>query len=136
MGNPLDLVYSWQALLVAVVANALTQLVKTLIDIYRGHAAESPTPTVKDMVRVGAGLRRSSLIINRVVVPGLSLVFGALTAMIIPVRPEALIAYCAAQSVSTTGSLAIFGAWGAACGQFASYTFDRVKEVISHQQGA
>ena len=131
MGNPLDLVYSWQALLVVVVANGLTQLVKTLLDIYWGQTAPEETPTVKDAARVGAAIRRKKLIVNRVGLPTLTVVTGALTAIVVPMRPEALIQYVAAQSITGWGAYAIYGAWGAACGQFASYVFDRVKEFLT-----
>lgn len=130
MENPLELVYSWQALLVAVAASGLTQLVKTSLDVYWGQKSEVETPTYRDAARVGADLRRKKLILNRLVFPALTTTLGACVAVLLPVLPEALLRYMEAQEISGWGEYGLRALWGAACGQFASYLFDRVKEFF------
>jgi len=42
--NPLEILYSWQALLVAISAAGLTQLVKTVYDVRKGQAVSASMP--------------------------------------------------------------------------------------------
>jgi hypothetical protein len=128
--NPLELLYSWQALLIAIAATGITQLVKTVIDIAWGRKdVESPS-TVKDAKRAGEILRKRNLIINRLVLPMTPIWTGALMAALIPIRPEAIITYITEQNIEGAGRLLVFAAWGAACGQFADYGFNKVKAVL------
>jgi hypothetical protein len=128
--NPLELLYSWQALLIAIAATGITQLVKTVIDVAWGHKDAEPTPTMKDAKRVGEALRKRNLIINRLVLPMTPIWTGALMAVLIPIRPEAIITYIAEQHIEGAGRLLVFAAWGAACGQFADYGFNKVKAAL------
>jgi hypothetical protein len=128
--NPLELLYSWQALLIAIAATGITQLVKTVIDIAWGRKdVESPS-TVKDAKRAGEILRKRNLIINRLVLPMTPIWTGALMAVLVPIRPEAIITYITEQNIEGAGRLLVFAAWGAACGQFADYGFNKVKAVL------
>ena len=128
--NPLELLYSWQALLIAIAATGITQLVKTIIDIAWGHKDTEPTPTMKDAKRVGEALRKRNLIINRLVLPMTPIWTGALMAILVPIRPEAVMEYVTSQNIEGVGRLLVFAAWGAACGQFADYGFNKVKAAL------
>ena len=133
--NPIEILYSWQAVLVACAATGLTQLVKVIIDVRRGHADPTPTPTVRDMAKVGKDLREGDEILNRIVLPSLPILFGVLTAVIVPARPDPITSYVTDHHVAGIGAYLIFAAWGAACGQFADYIFVKVKGVMSALAG-
>lgn len=128
--NPLDLLYSWQAVLIAIAATGVTQLIKTVLDVVWGHKDAQPTPTVKDAKKVGEARRKRSLIVNRLVLPMAPIWTGALMASVIPIRPEALVEYITAQHIEGWGRILVFAAWGAACGQFADYGFSKVKAAL------
>lgn len=128
--NPLELLYSWQALLIAIAATGITQLVKTVIDIAWGRKDVESLSTVKDAKRAGEALRKRNLIINRLVLPMTPIWTGALMAVLVPIRPEAIITYITEQNIEGAGRLLVFAAWGAACGQFADYGFNKVKSVL------
>ena len=128
--NPLDLLYSWQAVLVAIAATGVTQLIKTAVDVVWGHKDATPTPTVQDAKRVGEQRRKRSLIINRLVLPMAPIWTGALMAALIPVRPEAIVEDVTAQHIEGFSRTLVFSAWGAACGQFADYGFSKVKAAL------
>lgn len=133
--NPIEVLYSWQALLVACIATAMTQLTKVIIDVVRGHLHVTPTPTVRDAAKVGKGLRESkeeliNRVLNRVVIPGLPVLYGTVCALLVPARPEVIMEYTTTHHVVGVGAQAIFGAWGAACGQFADYLFAKAKGAM------
>ena len=128
--NPLELLYSWQALLIAVAATGITQLVKTVIDIAWGHKDAEPTPTTKDALRVGEARRKRSVVVNRLVLPMTPIWTGALMAILVPIRPEAVMEYVTSQNIEGVGRLLVFAAWGAACGQFADYGFNKIKATL------
>lgn len=130
MANPLDLLYSWQGIMVAIAATGVTQLLKTVLDIVWGQVDPKSTPTVKDAARWGATMRRRSLIVNRLVLPMFPILVGFIMALIIPIHPDVLIQYVDTNHIEGFGRHMVFGAWGAACGQFASYTFDKVKDAF------
>lgn len=157
--NPIEILYSWQAVLIAVAATGITQLVKTLVDIWWGSrvlkrastpppAAEpkpitppagpyrTPTPpAVKpSAVAVGKEQRKRSVIINRLVLPMTPIVVGALFAVLVPARPEVIMEYVTTHEVGWTKYL-IFAAWGAACGQFADYLWSKVKATFDTMRG-
>lgn len=127
--GPIEVLYCWQSLLCALAASGLTQLVKTIIDVWWGHASEVPTPTLKDKQEVGKFLRQRTLILNRIVLPTMPILFGVLYACIVPARPDALVAYIAAHSLGLSAYW-IFAAWGGACGQFADYVMAKAKDVL------
>jgi hypothetical protein len=142
--NPIEIIYSWQALLVACAATGLTQLTKVIIDIGRGHRHAVPTPTVRDMAKVGKELRESreelfNRVLNRLILPGLPIVYGTACACIVPARPEVIIEYAATHEIAGAGLYLLFAAWGAACGQFADYLFSKAKgamEVFARSGGS
>jgi hypothetical protein len=116
--GPLEMMYSWQALICATACVGLTQLTKAVLD-----------------VSMGAEKRKASRWLGVVVLPALPVVFGVGYAVLVPLRPEVLLGYIN-QHVQEgwAWQAAAFGAWGAACGQFATTLFDRLKAAL--QKGA
>jgi ABC-type molybdate transport system permease subunit len=128
--NPLELLYSWHGILIACMVVGLTQLLKSSLDVAWGKFDETPTPTMGEARKVGEELRRKNVILNRVIMPVAPLVIGFLLAILIPVHPEVLIEYVNEHVAKTWQHYMIFGAWGAACGSFADYTFSKAKGVF------
>lgn len=128
--SPLDLLYSWQALMVAIVATGITQLLKTILDVTLGKAAPESTPGIKEMAKVGMDKRKSNVVVNRFVLPMAPILVGFIYAMLVPIRPEALIEYVTAHVPEVWQQYLVFGSWGAACGQFADYGFSKVKSAL------
>lgn len=130
--NPLEILYCWQSLLVASAAVGLTQLVKTAYDVYRGRKAPIDTDTIGDARRVGKSVRKAegSVLVNRVILPGCPILFGVLSALVIPARPDPIMAYVTAHHLSVFSAMSIYAGWGAACGQFADYIFTRAKKTL------
>jgi len=128
--NPIEVLYCWQALLIAGLAAGTTQLVKTLYDIRRGTKSIIETPTVKDAVKVGKMLRKDNdAIINRVVLPACPIFFGACYAMLIPARPDVIMAYIAAHHIGASAYF-IYAGWGAACGQVADHVVSKTLKIF------
>jgi len=128
--NPIEVLYCWQALLIAGLAAAMTQVVKTLYDIRRGKRSVIETPTVKEAVKVGKMLRKDNdTIIDRVVLPACPIVFGACLAAIIPARPDVIMAYITTHHVGTS-AIFIYMGWGAACGQVADHVVGKTLKIF------
>lgn len=115
--NPLELIYSVPSWIVAIGAYMWTQTIKTVIDV---------------SFQVRGKDRRDNIWLTRFVLPAIPPLAGALFAVVIPLRPESLLAY-----VDTYGSdwgwvnrTLVFGAWGAACGQFSDYLYTKIKKAI------
>lgn len=128
--GPLDSLFCWQALLIALMASGTTQLTKSIIDVVWGLNHETPTPTMADALKLGGALRRNTLIINRLVLPATPILAGFLFAAIVPMRPENLSHYVESHSVAAWQAFFIYGSWGAACGQFADYGVSKVKDFL------
>jgi len=128
--NPLDILYCWQAVLVACAATGMTQLIKVSLDVLLGHVDPAPTPTLKDMTAVGKDVRKSNLFLNRVVFPTLPIVFGMACAAIIPARPDTITTFVTTKAIVGWQATLIYASWGAACGQFSDYIFSKVKGVM------
>lgn len=111
--GPLELLYGWQAVLCALAANGVTQLLKTTLALAMG----------KD--------RRASKWVKRVVLPLTPILIGATYAAFVPLLPGVLTQYLADNGIEGMGRTLSCMAWGAACGQFAAYLFDRVKNVLA-----
>jgi hypothetical protein len=131
--NPLELLYSWQAMLVAIAATGITQLVKTILDVLYGRGS-SPANLVES-AKAGAATRKRTLLINRFVLPMTPIVVGAVMAMVVPVRPDPVLAYVATHGITGVGKFMVYAAWGAACGQFASHLFDKIKGLLPSGTG-
>lgn len=129
--GPIEILYCWQALLIAVAATGITQLVKTILDVTWGARHPQPTPSMADAKKLGELLRRRNLIVNRFVLPMTPIFVGALMAVVIPAQPDVLRAYVREHGLADSwSSYMIYGLWGAACGQFSAYGFDRVKAAL------
>jgi hypothetical protein len=151
MDNPIEILYSWQALLVALTASGLTQLTKTIYDISKGskeikkgsvpppvlsppsETAESPyrDPVLVKPAIVGKETRKANLWLNRVIFPMVPIFFGALLGAFLPLHPEVLVTYVDAHVEGAVMATLVYATWGAACGQFADYIFSKAKAVMS-----
>jgi hypothetical protein len=127
--GPLEILFSWQALLVVSGAVGLTQLVKTVYDVRMGQASPIDTPTLRTAAKVGKALRKGNVWMDRFVLPMCPIVFGACLAMLIPARPDPVVDYVKAHEIGKS-SMLIYAAWGAVCGQFADYLFAKVKTAL------
>lgn len=120
--TPLDILYSWQSLFLAVVIATMTQsfkrLVEGLIERYSGGD--------------GVAKRKASLA-NTTLLPLFPLVLGGLIGRFFPIRPEYLVQYVNENHTS----MAIYAMWGASVGQFSDYLYQRAKGfLILGPQGA
>lgn len=127
--DPLSIIYSWQALLVAITASGLTEFVKRAINLLHGLKDDDGDLTFWE--RCANEARRDSLVINQLVLPSCPVVFGALVAVALPMHPEVMTAYVKAHHLATWQALSGYAAWGAACGQFSDYIFTKVKALAS-----
>jgi len=124
--NPIEILYCWQAVVVAVVATLTTTLIKSIIDVVWGKTAPEPTPGVKEMAKIGMMKRKGTLVLNRIVIPGIPIVAGALFSSFVPLHPDVIVEYVSTNGIEGIGKTAIFAGWGAGCGQFADYTWTKI----------
>lgn len=127
--GPLELIYSWQFLLVAMCASGTTQFFKTVIDVARG-VKEDADGTLSIWEYLGRQARADAIVLNRIVFPTLVVLLGAGYAMLIPARPEVLHQYAEAYKLTQFETYMVYGAWGAFCGQFADYAFTKLKGMF------
>lgn len=168
--NPIELIYSWQALLLAGIVYSFTQGVKVGLDLilapkdgerptpvpegdnarvvppppqqgklgpYRTQAAKllvEPTKRVMSTATQGRKKRKEIPWLDRFVLPGVPLFLGVAAACLVPIRPEVLTEYVSTHELVGVGMYSVYGAWGASVGQFADYTFSKVKRVIEAYQ--
>lgn len=111
--GPLEMMYSWQALLCATACVGLTKMVKTAIDL-----------------KMGKEKRKESRWLNHFFLPMLPILVGALYAAFVPLRPEVLIEYTAQHVTAPWLAVLAFAAWGAACGQFSTMLHQKLKDFI------
>lgn len=114
MTSPLDLLFSWQAILCAAACVGITQLVKTSID-----------------VAIGASRRKRSRALSLFVLPMLPIWIGAAYALAIPMHPEVLGQYLTTQAIEGWPRALSLAAWGGACGQFSTYVYERVERTLA-----
>lgn len=113
--GPLEIFFSWQPILIAVLVYMATQLIKATIDASYGREK-----------------RKANRVLTRVVLPALPPALGAFFAVAVPMRPQSLVDYVQANELSWFLGALVFAAWGAACGQFADYTYSKVKDLVQH----
>jgi hypothetical protein len=111
--GPLDLFWGIAPLLLAGVVWMLMQLIKTGVDM-----------------RIGREKRKEKLWLTRILLPALPPVIGFALAMFIPLRPESLTDFVSRAELTDWQARAVFGAWGAAVGQFADYLYSKLKSLI------
>lgn len=117
--GPLDILYSWQAILCALASNAGTQLLKSILDLKMSKEKRNASKRIHILLQVSP------------------LILGAVYAMIIPWLPEPMLDYLADHDFQGHRVLLGRAAWGAACGQFAAFIFDKVKGMLaSHGKNA
>ena len=135
--GPVEILYCWQSVLCAMTAWGLAQLVKTSIDVWygRGDLGRGTAPTMDTKLVAGKTVRKASVVINRIVLPVVPVVVGAVFAMAVPARPDVLTTHVAAHVEGWTGYL-IYAAWGAACGQFASFAYDKIRDLLQKKVAA
>lgn len=113
--TPLDLLYSWQSLFLAVVIATMTQsfkhLVESLIERYSGGDGRA---------------KRKASIANVTLFPMFPLILGGVIGRFFPIRPEYLVRYVNENHTS----LAVYAMWGASIGQFSDYLYQRSKAFL------
>jgi hypothetical protein len=155
MSNPVEIMYSWQALVIAGIASGLTQFVKTAIDLALGNKktearrpslprmagnrvpALLPPPTIKGAIQEGKQHRSHIKWLDGFLLPALPPLFGFIVAAVLPVYPEALQVYIdlmtEKQVLAVGMAWTITGPWGAACGQLADYVVSKAKRTMRQE---
>lgn len=123
MADILNLFYSWQAILVTVACVGVTQLVKTIIDVVIARRRSTNRKSA-------ASLRHQSMVLNRIILPLLPILVGFVVGMLVPFRPEVLTTYVEAKITDFWTAQLSYGFWGAACGQFSGFVYDKVRELL------
>ena len=100
MDGPLALFYSLESILLALSVAGLTQIVK-------GTIPRGPK-------------------VDRIVLPMIPILLGAVLAVVVPIRPTVLVAWAGVHKHGWT----VYALWGIAIGQFADYLYQRVKRVL------
>ena len=119
--NPLEILYSWQSLVLAIVIAGITQSVKHGVDTYL-ESRQGDTPNKK----TGREIRQQNSLVNNTLLPLFPLVLGSLFGVFLPIQPEPLVLYVATHHSSS----AVYAMWGASVGQFADYIFQRAKQLL------
>ena len=122
--NPLDTIFSWQALLVAALASLGTEAGKRLLDYMLADRWES----LRSALRQGADVRRQVPAVQWLL-PLFPVLLGLGLGLLLPIRPEVLVAYYEVDP-TLKNELALYGAWGAACGALGDYLHERVREPL------
>jgi hypothetical protein len=141
--------YSPQALVCAVIAAIVTQAIKALVDFVWGQtlgpaATEvsrssvpaqvpklGPSRSLTEIRTIGKEQRKAHWLLNHLLFPAIPIVVGMIYAWVIPYRPESLETYLVNHHLTGTAWWLVLGAWGAVCGQFSGYFFDRAKNLIN-----
>lgn len=113
MNNPIEIFYCWQALVVALMVYMLTQLVKTILPIVYNPKTE-----------------KGKTLLKRAIMPSIPPILGFLGSALLPLHPEVLNAYVDANVHVWVEKALIFGAWGAAVGQFADYIYSKISKFL------
>jgi hypothetical protein len=119
--NPVSMLFGWEAIFCAITASALTQLIKTIIDVvYQRKFGKAE----------GLKKRKGNVIITRLVLPMMPPLFGAAYAMLVPFIPETLITWFTSHEVDAWQRLLGLAVWGGACGQFSDYLYSKVRKLF------
>ena len=110
-GNPLDILFCWQALVFATIIYIVTHLIKKILPFI--YVPKS---------------NKGKMFLKRVVLPTIPPILGFIMGVYVPIHPEVLIAYALTQSYASW--ITIYGSWGAAVGQFADYIYTKVTKLI------
>jgi len=126
--EPLVIFLGWQAFLVALVASSFTELTKRMINIILA-VKDDNDGRLTMLERIGDEIRRETVFINTILLPALPLVFGAFGAWALP-HPEEMIEYMRTHALPVWKQHAAYAVWGAMCGQFSGWLFDRLRTTI------
>ena len=119
--NPLEILYSWQSLFLAIVIAGITQSVKHGVDIYlESRQGDSPGK------KTGREIRQQNALVNNTLLPLFPLFLGSLLGAFLPIQPEPLVLYVTTHRSSSV----VYAMWGASVGQFADYIFQRAKQLL------
>lgn len=110
--NPLEMMYSWQALLCAAACVSLTKLVKTVLDLSMGKEK-----------------RKANRWVTKLVLPMTPVIVGLVYAIVVPLRPEILLSY-AETHLSGVWLYLGYAGWGAACGQFSTMLHGKAMDLL------
>lgn len=110
--NPLEVAYCWQSILLAVFVYMTMHLVKALV--FKDVEAMEP----KKRYRV-----------KRILLPALSPVVGALAAIVVPMRPDIIVAYVRDHHLGAGGYL-VYAMWGGMVGQFSDYAYSKISKLL------
>ena len=117
--GPLDLLFGWQSLIVAVAVYMLTQAVKAVANQTMGGKEE----------------RKKKVWVTRVILPALPPLIGAILAAFISVHPQSILDYVSHNELGAWEARGIFALWGAACGQFSDYMYSKAKGLVEDVKG-
>lgn len=106
--GPLELMYSWQALLCASACVGVTKIPTTAIDIAMGKEK-----------------RKANKWLTHFVFPMIPVLVGILYVCLVPLRPEPLTEFVDEHVHGFGWQLVAYGAYGAACGQFSQTIYDK-----------
>lgn len=114
LARPLEILFCWQALLVAITVAGILRFVKATMDAAKG-----------------ADWRKDRKWIELFLFPLSAIFLGAGVAVVLPLHPDVLQEYLDKVPEGQQWAIpAVYALWGGACGQFSSYTYDRVVAVL------
>lgn len=114
LARPLEILFCWQALLVAITVAGVLRFVKAVLDATKG-----------------ADWRKDRKWIELFLFPLSAIFLGAGVAVVLPLHPDVLQEYLDKVPEPQQWAIpAVYALWGGACGQFSSYTYDRVVAVL------
>lgn len=109
--GPLEILFSWPSVIAAA---AVVGIMATL--------------TTVGSLTIPASFRQTKWY-RKVILPVVTVLVGALYALVVPLRPEVLLEYAAEHLSGAWVYLGYMG-WGAACGQFSQTIYDRLKDLL------
>lgn len=111
--GPLNVLVCWQTFILALGVAIATQGVKRALDYSVGGKEE----------------RQKRMFINRLVLPGTPITLGAVAAVLVPLHPEALTQYIAANGFTGMKQYSILAVFGMCVGQFSDYVWHRFSGI-------
>ena len=106
--GPMELFFSWQAVLVALATVGVAEVFTRIGDRL-----------------IGKEKRQANWWLSNLAWPAIPVVCGAIVAAVVPLRPGFLEEWATAHATGL-GAVLLFALWGACCGQFANTIYDKV----------
>lgn len=107
----IEVLFTWQALMLAVIVTGCTYGVKALLDVVAG----------------GTEKRKKNVFLTRLLLPAVPVVLGALGGAFIPIQPQVLIDYATERGVDLW---AVGAPWGFVIGIFSDYLYSKIFKRI------